>query len=129
MVRSKLEAIVGVFDEIIIAIIVLAVILWGLVALGFLSPAVALALGIVLGASVLMLGFVLLRPQLLKPKVGPESLVGRRAEAVSELNPEGMVMINGEYWRATSLEPIGKGEEVVVVGVDGLRLKVKPVKR
>jgi membrane-bound serine protease (ClpP class) len=35
-------------------------------------------------------------------RVGPESLIGLTAEAVTPLNPSGQVKINGEIWSALS---------------------------
>jgi len=36
-----------------------------------------------------------------------------------------MVKVHGEIWKASSTEPIQKGEEVVIVDVDGLTLVVE----
>ena len=45
------------------------------------------------------------------------------------LEPTGMVYLNGELWRATSVDgPVPPGRLVRVVGVDGLLLRVTPVK-
>jgi membrane-bound serine protease (ClpP class) len=48
-----------------------------------------------------------------------------RAEARTDIGADGQVFLRGEYWNARSDEPIAKGEKVMVVAVDGLRLKVK----
>jgi len=37
----------------------------------------------------------------------------------------GMVLLHGERWTAYSDEPIGKGENVIVETVSGLKVKVK----
>jgi len=55
---------------------------------------------------------------------GPEGLVGEVGEARSDLDPDGEVFIQGAYWSAESDGPVKKGEKVVVVSVEGLRLKV-----
>lgn len=44
---------------------------------------------------------------------------------MSELDPEGTVRVAGELWRASRLEPVGEGEEVEVVQVEGLTLTVR----
>jgi membrane-bound serine protease (ClpP class) len=41
------------------------------------------------------------------------------------IDPEGLIFVHGEYWRATAGERIEPGEKVEVGGVDGLILKVK----
>ena len=58
--------------------------------------------------------------------VGLPTMVGSRGKAASLLNPEGFVRIRGELWGSTSVEGnIGKGEEVEVVGENGLKLVVR----
>jgi len=56
---------------------------------------------------------------------GREELVGRTAEVETDLNPKGIVLIEGERWAAI-LEKgkVKPGEEVVVTKVDGLKLRV-----
>ncbi|NTW67716.1 MAG: nodulation protein NfeD [Nitrospirae bacterium] len=58
---------------------------------------------------------------------GKEGLVGMHAEAKTEIGEDGQVFLRGEYWNARSDEHIAKGEKVMVVGVEGLRLLVKKV--
>ncbi len=63
-----------------------------------------------------------------KPATGRESLVGREAQTRQALDPVGMVYLNGELWRATSIDgPVPAGRLVQVVGMDGLLLRVAPV--
>jgi membrane-bound serine protease (ClpP class) len=58
---------------------------------------------------------------------GVESLIGQEGEARAALEPGGMVQVGGELWSAESeSEPIQPGQKVEVVGVKGLRLRVKP---
>jgi membrane-bound ClpP family serine protease len=41
-----------------------------------------------------------------------------------------MVLVEGELWRATSEGgPLSEGEEVVIVAVDGLKLRVRKAER
>ena len=56
---------------------------------------------------------------------GREELVGRTAEVETDLNPKGIVLIEGERWAAI-LEKgrVKPGEEVVITRVDGLKLWV-----
>lgn len=56
-------------------------------------------------------------------------MVGRRGTALSDLNPEGYVQINGERWKAVNSEPdisVTSGDEVRVKAVNGLKLTVEP---
>ncbi len=123
--RSRLEAIIGVLDEIIIAGIIMVVILWGLTTGGLLSLSSAIIVGAVGGLVLAFFAFVILRPQLGKPLLGPEAFIGKTGRAITELRPEGTVLIDGEYWTALSREPVSKGEEVGVIEVKGLKLTVK----
>ena len=60
-----------------------------------------------------------------KTDTGKEGLIGKQAEARSDLNLKGQVFVHGEYWNAWSNEPVHKGEKVTIVGIDGLTLMVK----
>ena len=61
-----------------------------------------------------------------KPTTGGAGMMGQTAVARSALAPAGEVFIQGELWRAVAEgEPVGEGERVTVVGVEGLTLKVR----
>ena len=61
-----------------------------------------------------------------KPVHGLTAMLGSEGEVVSPLVPEGMVRIKGELWMAKSAGgEIDTGEEVTVVGQDGLKLIVR----
>jgi membrane-bound serine protease (ClpP class) len=60
------------------------------------------------------------------PKTGIESLVGRKAEVRQTLEPEGIVFIEGELWRARlDAGTAAVGEEVTVAGYEGNTLSVR----
>jgi membrane-bound ClpP family serine protease len=61
--------------------------------------------------------------------VGLPSMVGTKGRVSGKLMPEGMVRIKGELWGAASTEGnINIGEEIVVIGEDGLKLLVRRAK-
>jgi membrane-bound ClpP family serine protease len=61
-----------------------------------------------------------------KPEGGLSDMLGTRGEVVRSLDPEGMVRIKGELWKAKSAgRKINAGEEVIVVGQKGLKLVVE----
>ena len=61
-----------------------------------------------------------------KPMLSLPDMVGSTGTVVSRLAPDGMVKIKGELWEATSVDmTIDAGEEVIVVGQDGLKLVVR----
>lgn len=60
-----------------------------------------------------------------RPITGVEGMIGELGVADTDLAPEGKVVLRGEYWNASSEQPVQKGEKVRVVGVTGLRLTVR----
>lgn len=70
-----------------------------------------------------------IRAQRLPAVIGPKSLAGAVGVARSELRPGGpggSVLIQSESWTAVAdREEIAPGDQVEVVGVDGLRLRVR----
>ena len=61
---------------------------------------------------------------------GAEALVGTLGVAKSDLSPTGIVRAGDDEWTAVSaLGPIGRGSQVRVVRVDGVRLIVEPADR
>jgi membrane-bound serine protease (ClpP class) len=58
---------------------------------------------------------------------GKEGMVGELGTAFTNLNPStgGKVQVHGEIWQANSGEPIRKGEQVKVVAVQGMEIKVE----
>jgi membrane-bound serine protease (ClpP class) len=54
-----------------------------------------------------------------------ETMVGTSGRAVSELNPEGTVIIKGELWQAIAASPpVNSGELITVVAQEDLTLTV-----
>ena len=67
-----------------------------------------------------------LRAQKWHVTTGREGLIGRTAEARTDLSPEGTVFLQGEHWKAILEEGTAqKGEKVRVVGAEGFRLRVR----
>ncbi|HEY5895540.1 MAG TPA: nodulation protein NfeD [Chthoniobacterales bacterium] len=98
------------------------------------SPAFRLSLAMILPATLLTAAFFIfivgagLRAQRLPIRAGRETLKGRTAEALTDINEEsGRVFVEGEDWQAVSNQPIGKGQPVEVVSVRGLTLTVRPI--
>jgi membrane-bound serine protease (ClpP class) len=58
--------------------------------------------------------------------VGLSTMIGSRGKVINPLAPEGQVIIRGELWGAEAIDgSIDRGEEVMVVGQDGLKLLVR----
>lgn len=83
------------------------------------------------GATALFFLFIVgkgLRAQGLRVTTGRKGLVGTRAFALGRLAPSGQVRIGGELWSAVSDSDVEAGSEVVITGVEGLTLRVRPAK-
>lgn len=87
-----------------------------------------LLVGVAAVAAVLvfLIGAAILKTRRMPAVIGERAIVGSHALARSDLDPEGFVMLRGERWRAIAEDaPIGSGESVEVVGIDGLELRVR----
>lgn len=60
-------------------------------------------------------------------KSNTERLIGLNGEAMEDIGQKniGAISIKGEVWKAISDEEISKGEEVKIIGIDGVKLKVE----
>jgi membrane-bound ClpP family serine protease len=57
---------------------------------------------------------------------GAEGMIGATGIVTQPLNPKGVVKINDEYWKATCTGgDVDKGEDVEVMGINGLNLEVR----
>jgi membrane-bound serine protease (ClpP class) len=61
-----------------------------------------------------------------KPIVSPETMVGSKCKTTTQLAPKGYVRVGSELWQASSSSTINAGEEVVIVGIEGMTLMVSP---
>jgi membrane-bound serine protease (ClpP class) len=59
---------------------------------------------------------------------GVTGMLGKVAKVKLWRNTEGQVFVNGELWRAVSEVPLSPGDRAVIQHVEGLTLKVKPLK-
>ncbi|GGM75960.1 hypothetical protein GCM10007108_12370 [Thermogymnomonas acidicola] len=70
------------------------------------------------------------RPWGRKPVTGKEALIGSRAIVKSISNGNVTVSVNSQLWSAIVVGPsINVGDEVIVLGVDGLKLRVARLDR
>lgn len=61
-----------------------------------------------------------------KHRVALEAMIGCEGKVVKPLAPVGYVKVRGELWKATGGSEFEVGDEVVVVGFDGMKLIVRP---
>jgi membrane-bound serine protease (ClpP class) len=74
----------------------------------------------------LVIGTLVYRSQRRRVTGGREGMLGAVGVARQRLDPQGVVLVRGEYWTAISDVPAEAGESVEVVAIDGLTLRVRP---
>jgi len=90
------------------------------VSLRLMAPTIAL-----IGGFFVIVSTLAFRAYRAKPQSGMEGLIGEVGIVQKPIDPEGLVFVHGEYWRATSSEKLEPGEMVAVEEVTGLLLKVR----
>jgi membrane-bound serine protease (ClpP class) len=97
------------------------------------EPAFELSLVYIIPATLLTAAFFIfivgagVRAQFLPVRAGKETMVGKTVAATARIDAtSGKVFVEGEYWNALSDAPVEAGQQVEIVGVNGLTLKVKP---
>jgi len=83
------------------------------------------AVTIFVGAFVVFVIGAIVRGQRRRVVTGSEALIGKTALVKTRLDPRGTVLVDGELWTATIEEDKAEpGEEVIITGVEGLKLRV-----
>jgi membrane-bound serine protease (ClpP class) len=93
------------------------------------SVPLVIGTGVATAAGFFILLTFVIRAQRRPVEVGRETLIGRFGEARTPLAPAGSVQVAGELWSAeveAGAPVIAIGERVEVVGVEGLRVRVRP---
>lgn len=114
---------VALIDD-VAALALVFIILW---ALDITIPVYLLVIIGVLAGTFIFIVHRAIVPSLRRRKVtGKEGMIGETGEVTKDLAPQGIIKVNDEYWQAKSLDgDIPGGEEVEIVGIDGLKLEVK----
>jgi membrane-bound serine protease (ClpP class) len=92
---------------------------------------VGVSLRLLLPTIILVAGFFLVVTGLAvkafraRPSTGSEGLVGAAGTCIENIDPEGLISVHGETWRARASEPVERGTPVEVERVDGLLLHVR----
>jgi membrane-bound ClpP family serine protease len=68
------------------------------------------------------------RARLSTETIGRQTLIGEPGTALVDFDPNGLVQVRGARWRGTAHREAGitSGDEIEVIGVDGLYLEVGP---
>lgn len=87
----------------------------------------AIGLALPFSAITLLLVSLVVSARRHKVETGVEGMIGVTGSAITELSPEGKVLVRGEYWDAVALRPVTAGARVRITAVDKLKLTVEPV--
>ncbi|MGD0136762.1 MAG: nodulation protein NfeD [Bryobacteraceae bacterium] len=85
----------------------------------------ALAVALPFAAITMFLVSMVIKARQNKVLTGAEGMIGQLGVAQTALQPEGQVLVRGEYWDAIAPSNIPAGAEVRVKGVSGLKLEVE----
>jgi membrane-bound ClpP family serine protease len=121
--RAWVIVLVALIDD-VAALVLVFVILW---ALDVEIPVYILVIiGLVAGTFIFFVHRAVV-PSLRRRKVtGKEGMIGLSGEVTQALTPQGVIKVEDEYWKAKSRGgDIPVGEEVEIVGIDGLKVEVE----
>jgi len=93
----------------------------------FLSWQIALPLYVIGVIISLTVYWKIILSQRRRPIIGKRAMIGDQAVVVNLKEGEAEVEYQGEIWRAVSAQPLHRDQQVIIEGVEGLTLKVKPV--
>ena len=91
------------------------------------NPVIAITISIAFGIITIFLGLLGMRARKNKPITGVQTLIGEIGVAQTEIDPDGTILVRGEYWRAHSGSSIAAGRQVCVRRVEDLKLYVEAV--
>jgi membrane-bound serine protease (ClpP class) len=99
-------------------------------------PGTSLRLGwltLLVGIGGCALAFIVGMPSMVRtrfatPTIGREWMIGSMGAAVGDIDPDGVVLVEGSRWRARTnrATPVKNGDPVRVVAIDGVTLEVEP---
>ena len=71
----------------------------------------------------------MVRTRFATPTIGRDNLVGTTGIAVGEINPVGIVMVDGAKWQARTnrATPLSANDPIRVASIDGITLQVEPL--
>ena len=123
----NVRLILAIFSTLLEEAAIVAIVLWGLPQIDIHIPLPGLIAVMVawvaISITLYRMGSRALRR---KPVIGLPGMVDSKGKVVSPLAPNGVIRIKSELWEAKSAgRKIKAGEEVIVVGQDGLKLIVR----
>jgi len=117
------KVLILMLDEAVVIVVILLVLHF----LGIQIPLpIMIGAGIIIGIFVFIIHIAVIPSFHRKQVTGREGMIGAQGRVVEPLTPVGAIKFKGEYWKAESIDGnIGVDENVEIVRLDGLTLKVK----
>lgn len=89
------------------------------------APSLAVAASAALAVITTFLGLLALRSQSQQQVTGPKAMIGATGVTATSLNPDGTVMVRGEYWQAHTEGEIARGRPIIVEAMRDFTLLVR----
>ena len=87
---------------------------------------VKIIIGLIAGIFIIVIHIAVIPSFRRKQVTGREGMLGLQVKAVEPLTPSGAIIVNGERWKAKSVDNnIDIDDDVEIVGIEGLTLKVR----
>lgn len=124
---ARWHTIYSIISTLIEEVIIIAFILWILPLFDVHIPVWGTIIILVVFTGFSYLMYRVVHPTISYQYAGaPENIIGSIGVVESDVDPEGYVKVQGELWRAVVDEgKLIKGDEVIVTGIDGLKLTVR----
>jgi membrane protein implicated in regulation of membrane protease activity len=106
--------------------LLLLVVLLGWILFLILSWQIALPLYLIAVIISLAIYWKIIQSQRRRPVIGKRAMIGHQAIVVRAEGSDIDVEYEGEIWRAVSAQPLHRDQQVIIEGVEGLILRVKP---
>ena len=121
--KDWLKALVLLLDEAVALLVVILVLRFFEIKIPLV---ITVVIALLVGTSVFVTHKAVIPSFHRKQVTGREGMIGQQAIVVRPLTPLGAVTVQGEYWRAVSVDDnIKVDADVEVIGIEGLTLRVR----
>ncbi len=122
-IKDWLRVLLLLSDEAAVVGLALLVLWW----LGIeISLPVTIVAALLFGALVFVMHWAVMSTLRRKRVTGAEAMIGLVGKVIEPLTPVGLIKVCDEYWKAKSVDgEIMAGEDVEILGLNGLTLKVR----
>ena len=126
-IADWLKVLILLLDEAAVVLLVILILHF----MGIQIPlTIKIIIGLIAGIFIIAIHIAVIPSFRRKQVTGREGMIGLQVKAVEPLTPSGAIMVNGERWKAKSVDNnIDIDDDVEIVGIAGLTLKVRRLQR